>query len=161
MMILLIDSEEVSDRVKNIFKGDLAGIIFWPDLGQINEKTIEDLNMNRLTLEVEKMISSFNEEKFNELVKLSSGTYNFNHIMAELASYDLDDELDALSQYLEIMRDRGFIFSNKDDFLAGERGSLQRTKLDRIQNYRKGFFVNQIRDELRKVHKYIKSKTRQ
>lgn len=81
---------------------------------------------------------------------------SFKSIWEETNEYVIEDELDALKTFLQVSYSRGLEFMTNDYLIARKRGDLQYKLHKRCCNH-KNFFMNQIKEDLMKVHKYIKN----
>ena len=80
---------------------------------------------------------------------------NFNKILSGIVYEGFYEESDALRFLINSMVAKGFEVKN-DHYICSMRGSINSTKKNRIQNYRKSFKAHQIKNELKDVYSYIK-----
>lgn len=81
---------------------------------------------------------------------------NFKKILSEMVAEKFDEENDALRFLINRMISEGYEVDKNHFYLSSVRGGFEMEKLNRIQNYRKSFKVNQIKSTLKDVYDHIK-----
>ncbi|EBT2073548.1 hypothetical protein CJG01_24670 [Salmonella enterica] len=81
---------------------------------------------------------------------------NFKKILSEMVAEKFDEENDALRFLINRMVSEGYEVDKNHFYLSSVRGGFEMEKLNRIQNYRKSFKVNQIKSTLKDVYDHIK-----
>lgn len=81
---------------------------------------------------------------------------SFKKILSDMVAERFEEENEALHFLINTMISEGYEVNKNDFYLSSIRGGFEMEKLNRIQNYRKGFKVNQIKTTLKDVYDHIK-----